>query len=123
VPQVDADGNELAGIRLPNVAVPLATYTGWNFRNPSIGRPDDLLPLTGSFIPFAATEAARQGSDPRPSIEARYGDRATYEKRVRDAAARLVAERYLRGEDVPVIVARALKTWDELTRGTPLSPN
>src|SRR5262249_61199007 len=54
-PQVDADGNELAGIRVPSVAVPLATYTGWNFRNPSIGRPDDLLPLTGSFIPFAAT--------------------------------------------------------------------
>src|SRR5215510_11832379 len=39
VPQVDRDGNELSGVRLPNVAVPLATYTGWNFRNPSIGQP------------------------------------------------------------------------------------
>ncbi len=51
VPQVDRDGNELSGIRLPNVAVPLATYTGWNFRNPSIGQPGELLPLTGSYIP------------------------------------------------------------------------
>jgi hypothetical protein len=124
VPQVDADGNELAGVRLPNIAVPLATYTGWNFRNPSIGRPDDLLPLTGSFIPFAATESARrQASDPRPSIEGRYGDRATYEKQVREAAANLVAERYLRGEDTPAVVARALKMWDELTPGTPQSRN
>jgi alpha/beta hydrolase family protein len=122
VPQVDQDGNEVAGIRLPNVAVPLATYTGWNFRSPSIGRPEDLLPLTGSFIPFAATETARrEASDPRPSIEARYGDRATYEKRVREAAAKLVADRYLRDEDTPAIVARALRTWDDLTRGTSLS--
>jgi hypothetical protein len=49
VPQVDGDGNEVSGIRLRNVAVPLATYTGWNFRNSSIGQPDELLPLTGSF--------------------------------------------------------------------------
>jgi hypothetical protein len=104
------------------VAVPLATYTGWNFRSASIGRPDDLLPLTGSFIPFAATETARrETSDPRASIEARYGERADYEKRVREAAAKLVADRYLRNEDAPAVVARALKTWDELTRGTSLS--
>jgi Alpha/beta hydrolase domain len=60
VPQVDRDGNELSGIRLPNVAVPLATYTGWNFRNPSIGQPGELLPLTGSYIPFPVTKAARE---------------------------------------------------------------
>jgi hypothetical protein len=51
VTQVDDDGNELSGIRLPNMSVPLATYTGWSFRNPSIGQPDELLPLTGSFTP------------------------------------------------------------------------
>jgi len=45
VPQVDGDGNELAGIQLPDVAVPLATYTGWNFRSPTIGQPAELLPL------------------------------------------------------------------------------
>jgi hypothetical protein len=59
------------------VAVPLATYTGWNFRNPSIGQPGELLPLTGSYIPFAVTKAAREEArDPRLSIEERYGNRA-----------------------------------------------
>ncbi len=122
VPQVDADGNELAGIRLPNIAVPLATYTGWNFRNPSIGEPDQLLPLTGSFIPFAPTKAAREAAhDPRPSIEERYGDRAQYETRVREAAAQLVQQGYLLADDVPAVVQAALGNWDDIMRDTPLA--
>jgi hypothetical protein len=121
VPQVDRDGNETAGIRLPNVAVPLATYTGWNFRNPSIGQPNELLPLTGSFIPFPVTKAAReQAGDPRSSIEERYSSRERYQALVRDAADKLVQERYLLSEDVPRVVARALANWDEVTRGTAL---
>jgi hypothetical protein len=119
VPQVDEDGNELAGIRLPNVAVPLATYTGWNFRSPAIGEPDALLPLTGSFIPFPATKAAREAaSDPRFSIEERYGTRARYEAEVAKATDGLVQQRYLRSEDAPAVEARALKTWDEVAGGT-----
>jgi Alpha/beta hydrolase domain len=121
VPQVDSDGNETAGIRLPNLAVPLATYTGWNFRNPSIGQPSELLPLTGSFIPFPVTKAAReQAGDPRLSIEERYGSRERYQALVKDAADKLVQERYLLSEDVPRVVARALATWDDVTRGTAL---
>ncbi len=66
VPNVDRDGNEVAGIRLPDQAVPLATYTGWNFRSPAIGQPEQLQPLTGSYIPFAVTRVAReQVGDPR----------------------------------------------------------
>jgi hypothetical protein len=119
VPNVDRDGNETAGIRLPDVAVPLATYTGWNFRNPSIGEPDQLLPLTGSYIPFAATRAAReQAHDPRPSLEERYSNRATYEARVNAAATELVAQNYLLAEDQAAIVARAMARWDGLTQGT-----
>jgi Alpha/beta hydrolase domain len=122
VPNVDRDGNETAGIRLPDVAVPLATYTGWNFRNPSIGEPDQLLPLTGSYIPFAATRAAReQAHDPRPSLEERYSDRATYEARVNAAATELVAQNYLLAEDQAAIVARAMARWDGLTQGTSLA--
>ena len=124
VPQVDRDGNELSGIRLPNVAVPLATYTGWNFRNPSIGQPGELLPLTGSYIPFAVTKAAREEArDPRLSIEERYGNRAQYQRLVTDAAAKLVQASYLLNEDADRVVDRALANWDEITRGTTLAGN
>jgi hypothetical protein len=84
VPQVDADGNERAGIRLPDVAVPLATLTGWNFRKAEIGAPDQLFPLLGSFIPFAPTRAVRESAgDPRRSIEERYRGREQYLQQVR----------------------------------------
>lgn len=59
LPQVDADGNETAGIRMPATAVPLATYTGWNLRSAGIGAPDELYSMVGSYIPFARTNAAR----------------------------------------------------------------
>jgi len=122
VPQVDGDGNELSGIRLPNIVVPLATYTGWNFRNASIGQPGELLPLTGSFIPLPVTKAARDAAhDPRLSIEERYGTRARYEGLVTDAATNLARDGYMLNDDVPIAVARALATWDELTRGTPMA--
>jgi hypothetical protein len=54
LPQVDADGNDTAGIRMPATAVPLATYTGWNLRSAGIGAPDELYSMTGSFIPSRA---------------------------------------------------------------------
>jgi len=122
VPQVDGDGNELAGIHLPDVAVPLATYTGWNFRSPSIGQPTELLPLTGSYIPLPVTRAAREAShDPRFSIEERYGSRARYQALVTDRASTLVGEGYLLSEDLGTVVDRALARWDAITSGTPLS--
>jgi len=76
VPQTDADGNDLGGVRLPELEVPLATYTGWNLRDPSIGAAELRVSFLGSFIPFARTEAEREKSgDPRPSVAERYGSR------------------------------------------------
>ena len=83
VPQVDADGNDIAGIHDPEVAVPLATTTGWNFRRESVGNPGDILQLLGSYIPFPRTREEREASgDPRLSIEERYGGVDDYLARV-----------------------------------------
>lgn len=115
VPQVDRDGNDVGGLRLPDVAVPLATYTGWNFRNTAIGGTEQLFPLLGGYIPFARTKAEREQSrDPRLSVEERYRSRDEYLKLVQDAAASLVKDRYLRSEDVPAIVKHAEEHWDLL---------
>jgi len=115
VPDVDADGNERSGIRLPDLAVPLATYSGWNFRSPSIGAPDDIVPLTGSYIPFALTKAEReQNHDPRLSIEERYASREKYLELVKDSASKLAQERYLLSDDIAGIVDRASAQWDYL---------
>ena len=79
VPQVDADGNERDGVRLPQIIVPLATYLGWNLRDPKIGAPEVIYNMVGSFIPFARTKAEREASsDPRLSIEERYKDKEEY---------------------------------------------
>ena len=113
VSQVDADGNEVAGIRVPETAVPLATYSGWNFRSAAVGATGRMLGNTGSYIPFARTEAERtQRGDPRPSIEARYPSRGVYLSKIRDAAAALVRDRYLLPEDVDAVVGRASDHWD-----------
>jgi hypothetical protein len=117
VPQVDRDGNDLSGLRLPEVAVPLATYTGWNFRSTAIGGTEQFFPLLGSYIPFASTKAEReQARDPRLSVEERYQSRDQYLTLVQEAAAPLVKSGYLLAEDVPAIVKRAGEHWDLLAR-------
>ena len=116
VPQVDADGNEIAGIRLPNVSVPLGTYTGWNFRHAKIGQPTELLPLTGSYVPFAPTRAAREATDdPRRSIEERYASKKAYLHAVRNAAGELARAGYVLTEDGDTLVDIASRRWDAQT--------
>ncbi|HEY7290164.1 MAG TPA: alpha/beta hydrolase domain-containing protein [Vicinamibacterales bacterium] len=115
VPAVDADGNELAGIHVPDVAVPLGTFTGWNFRNARTGASGDLVSLLGSFVPFATSRSARDAHDPRRSIEERYESRAAYLTRVRGAADALVSQRYLLADDVDRVMQRAGQMWDLVT--------
>ena len=113
VSDVDSDGNEIAGIALPEVAVPLAAYTGWNLRHPEIGGETQPLMFAGGTIPFAknADERAASG-DPRLSIAERYTSRDDYLARVRAAAEGLVSERLLLAEDVERCVERAGLLWD-----------
>ena len=116
VPQVDSDGNERAGVRLPEVAVPLATYTGWNFRSAATGGTNQLVPLLGSYIPLARTKAERDTRhDPRPSIEERYTSRQQYLDAINKSAAALVKEGYLLAGDVPSVVKRATEHWEFAT--------
>jgi hypothetical protein len=117
LPQVDADGNDLAGIRMPATAVPLATYTGWNLRSAAIGAPDELFSMTGSFIPFARTKAERMKAvDPRLSVEERYASKQEYLGKVQAAAGDLVKRGYLLERDVPLVAARASAEWDLVTK-------
>jgi hypothetical protein len=97
--KVDADGNEVAGLRSLLHLVPLGTYTGWNpiVSGPLAGRQRT---LSGGYIPFARTKAEREAAaDPRRSIEERYASPAAYAAAAADAAARLVRERLLLPED------------------------
>jgi hypothetical protein len=117
VSAVDADGNEVGGIVLPELAVPLAAHTGWNLRHPDIGGAEQLLMFAGSTLPFARTRAEREaGGDPRPSIAERYASRALYLDRVRQAAEALAREGYLLADDVALSVAAGARLWDYFTR-------
>src|SRR5580692_3763316 len=115
VPQSDADGNDLGGVSLPELQVPLATYTGWNLRDPSIGAGDLRLSFYGSFIPFAKTASEREKSgDPRLSIAERYASRDEYMGKFSEAAMKLMRERFLLREDLPALLERGEREWDEV---------
>jgi hypothetical protein len=112
VAAVDADGNEVAGIRLPDVAVPVATVTGWNPRHPDIGGAGQIVWMQGSTLPFPATRAERERTgDPRPAIAERYADEADYLARARAVAEELARRRYLLPEDVELAAQLALQRY------------
>jgi hypothetical protein len=117
VAAVDADGNEVAGIVLPELGVPLATHTGWNLRHADIGGVDQLLVFAGATLPFAKTRRERESTgDPRPAIEERYASREAYLARVRTAALALVTDRYMLEEDVETSLAFAARMWEAWAR-------
>jgi hypothetical protein len=116
VPQVDADGTDRAGIHLPEITVPLATYTGWNLRDPATGAPEERVSFLGSWIPFAKTVADRKASgDPRLSIEERYPSRADYLTRYNQAVDELVRQRRNLPEDAASLKDQGAKEWDYAT--------
>src|SRR4051812_6035977 len=113
VPQVDADGNGIAGIRMPELAVPLATYTGWNLFNERSGPPTVLSSMQGSYIPLPRNSAERkQKSDPRQAIDERYQNKDHYLAQLSKAAQQLIDQQYLLAEDLDVIVRNAARHWD-----------
>ncbi len=121
LPMVDADGNDLGGLRSPEVEVPVGTHTGWNLRRSGFAE-GDLASLSGSFMAFARTRAEREANgDPRPSIEERYGSHEEYVSRITEAARRLQDSGFLLEEDVERYVAAA-KARNPLDPNVPLAP-
>jgi hypothetical protein len=117
VPQVDADGNERDGVRLPEISVPLATYASWNLRDPSIGAPNQRVAFEASYLPFPQTAADRQRTkDPRKSIAERYHDRDDYMTRYKAAVDDLVTARWILREDRDSLLNRGAQEWNEATK-------
>ena len=115
VANVDRDGNEIAGLRLPDLTVPLGTHAGWNPRHPDTGAPEQIMSMQGFTQFFARTQAEREASgDPRPSIQERYPSREAYLAAVRNQAELLAHDRYILTEDIDVVVSDAAERWDHL---------
>jgi hypothetical protein len=113
VPQVDADGNDLGGIRMPDLAVPLGTAVGWVFRPRAYGSPDQLVMLRGAWTPFYATKAEREkAGDPRPSLEERYASKEEFIGKVRAAILKLIEQRLMQESDFEPQVKQAGERWD-----------
>ena len=123
LPAVDADGNETCGIRMPIIAVPLASHTGWNLRHAEIGGEGQILSSGGatggtlnlySQVGLIVLEDREASGDPRPSIEERYASRDDYLSRVILAAHDLITQGYLLAEDRDTLLEQAAKHYDEL---------
>ncbi len=116
IPKTDRDGNDIAGVRLADVTVPLATYTGWALRRGA--QANDGCEANGQFVPFPMTEADRAAkNDPRASVAARYPTFADYHGKVRAALNDMVEDRLLLCEDTAFEENRLMQAG--LTRGVP----
>jgi len=113
VPQVDADGNDVGGVRLPELAVPLGTFTGWNISVPPLPDLRYLAGLVGSFEPFSRSRRDRT-RDARPSIDERYSSRDDYLERVSDAIDHLIRQRFALSADRQAMLRRAAAMWDAI---------
>jgi hypothetical protein len=117
VPQVDGDGIDLGGVRLPEVSVPLATLTGWNLRAPERGAPAELAEFYGSTFLLPPTREARvKTHDPRPSMAERYADHEDYLRRVSAAADELVRRRFVLPQDREYVIERAKALWEAVAQ-------
>jgi hypothetical protein len=123
VPKVDADGNELAGLKSPLLEAPLGTYLGWNLFPSGFQKGQNCIQGSpaGGYVPFAETKAARTAvGDPRPSLEERYGTHDAYVKKITDAANALVDQRYLLRADADAMIAQA--TASKILAGPSTAP-
>lgn len=105
----DGDGNAMGGIRHPLTRAPIGTHTGWNLRAPGYAA-GELYSIMGSFVPFPLTSA--RGSDPRQSLEERYGTRDGWVRELRSVTAEMISARLLLAEDAERVLNAAASSWD-----------
>ena len=105
VPQVDADGNERAGVRLPQITVPVAVYTGWNLRRPKDGGGEHLALFRGAMFPLPVSESGTS------ALKERYGGPEPYLRRTRHAVSQLVEEGFFLEDDADTFQQRAVEAW------------
>jgi hypothetical protein len=119
VPAIDPDGNEVTGIRLPDLRVPVGTHAGWNLRDPETGSPEQLMSMQGfsNFFPVDGNVRSRSG-DQRRSIRERYTSREKYEALVCQETENLIADRYVLAEDCEFVVQACLERFDLAVQGT-----
>lgn len=119
VSAIDPDGNEVAGIRLPDLRVPVGTHAGWNLRDPETGAPEQLMSMQGfsNFFPVDGNARSKMG-DPRRSVRERYVNRDEYEALVCKETENLIAEGYLLAEDCDVVVQACLERFDLAAKGS-----
>jgi hypothetical protein len=115
VPQVDRDGNETSGIRMPEIQAPLGTYTGWNLRDAATGAGNEIHSMTGGFHAFAATRQVReQRKDPRPAISERYASKEDFLAKTGAAIDALIAEGFVLPGDRARLEKQAAERWAQL---------
>jgi hypothetical protein len=120
VPLADADGLDRAGIRMPEIAAPLGTYTGWNLYNATTGAAERLARTDGSFVPFARNEGERiAADDPRPAIAQRYANRDAYLEAYAAATLALANKELIVGSDINDMVEKAGGLYDRLMKRAP----
>lgn len=119
VPQVDADGNDLGGIRMPDIAVPLGTATGWVFRPAEFGSPHEFYLLRGAWVPFAKTKSQRDATnDPRRSLEERHASKDAYLAKVKAVVLKLIDQGLMAESDLESQLKQAGERWDWVMRQT-----
>lgn len=117
---IDADGNEIAPVRLPDLTHPVSTYTPWNPRHPETGHPEQIIAMRGSTFFFSRTAEERQErADPRRSLEERYDSRDDYLSRVRSAATELASAGHVLEQDIDCCLSDAAERYDEAVKVGP----
>ena len=118
VSNIDDDGNETGGIRLPDLTVPLGSHFGWNLRHPDTKEPDEQIAMQGISIFFETSKENRdKKGDNRLSINERYNSKDEFIDRVKEETKKLLEQNYIIQDDFDIVVEACEERYDVLISG------